>query len=335
MVQVKSRNRKRKRKLSITLSLMMLTILLGAGLFYVLGNKNIFQQGNAVHSVKKELQALNLSSQNNQAPAMDLQLNSSEFLLMKLNTGEVITENAGDERIYPASMTKIMTALLALEKLPDLDQKIQLTEDIYPELYSQNASRAGFEPGEMATVRDLVYGVMLPSGAECCLGLANQITGSEAAFVDMMNQKAAELGLTNTHFTNSTGLHNEEHYSTAKDMAVLLQYSLQNGDFRAVFTSPRHTTTGTNYHPEGFTFASTLFKYTDNLAVTGGELLGGKTGYTSEAGQCLASLANVGGEDYILVTAGAHGNAQEEQLHIQDAFRVYSKLGEAIEAGAR
>ena len=143
------------------------------------------------------------------------------------------------------------------------------------------------------------------------------------------NDKAQELGMKNTHFTNSTGLHDPEHYSTVEDISILLQYALKNEYFRDVFTSSRYSTLPSEQHPEGFTFHSTMFKYMDSTEVTGGEILGGKTGYTEEAGLCLASLAQVNGKEYILVTAKANGTHQTEQFHILDAINVYSQIGEA------
>ena len=186
-----------------------------------------------------------------------------------------------------------------------------------------------FQPGEEVRLKDLLYGVLIPSGAECCLAFADRISGSEEEFVSLMNDKAQELGMKNTHFTNSTGLHDPEHYSTVEDISILLQYALKNEYFRDAFTSSRYSTIPSEQHPEGFTFHSTMFKYMDSTEVTGGEILGGKTGYTEEAGLCLASLAQVNGKEYILVTAKANGTHQTEQFHILDAINVYNQIGEA------
>lgn len=131
-----------------------------------------------------------------------------------------------------------------------------------------------------------------------------------------------------THFCNATGLHNPDHYSTVKDISILLKYALQYEDFRQAFSSSRYSTRPTNQHPDGFTFRSTMFKYMDSTEVVGGEIIGGKTGYTEEAGLCLASLAEVDGKEYILVTAKANGTHQTEQFHILDAINVYSQIGE-------
>lgn len=256
-------------------------------------------------------------------------VNSTNVVLMDAKSGKVIGDLNGDERIYPASMTKIMTAILALESFSDLDREITLSDDIFYALDGQDATQAGFQPGEAVRIRDLVYGVMLPSGAECCLALAEEISGSEDAFVEKMNRKANSIGMKNTNFKDCTGLHDPDHYSTAYDMALLLKYALHNDDFRDVIESHFHSTPGTNVHPDGITYYSTMFKNMSDTTVTGGEILGGKTGYTSEAGHCLASFAQIYDREYILVTAGAAADATGIP-HIQDAKTIYNRLGEAI-----
>lgn len=255
-------------------------------------------------------------------------LYSPYAILVELDSGNVLAEHNSEDKIYPASLTKIMTAVLAIENTDDLSQTVTLPYDIFEPLYEENASMAGFQPGEEATLKDLLYGILLPSGAECCMAFADRIAGSEEAFVDMMNEKAAEIGMSNTHFCNATGLHNPDHYSTVKDISVLLKYALQYEDFRQAFSSSRYSTRPTNQHPDGFTFRSTMFKYMESTEVVGGEIIGGKTGYTEEAGLCLASLAEVDGKEYILVTAKANGTHQTEQFHILDAINVYSQIGE-------
>ena len=230
-------------------------------------------------------------------PATELDVsgvNSSNVLLMDVKSGKVIGNLNGEERIYPASMTKIMTAIVALEAFSDL-----------------------------------VYGVMLPSGAECCLALADEASGSEEAFVEKMNKKAKSIGMKDTHFMDCTGLHDPEHYSTAYDIALLLKYALHNDTFREVAESHFHSTPATNVHPDGITYYSTMFKNMSDTSVTGGEILGGKTGYTSEAGHCLASFAQIYDREYILVTAGAAADATGVP-HILDAKTIYNRLGEAV-----
>ena len=254
------------------------------------------------------------------------ELYSPHAILLRLNDHKVIFENKSDEKIYPASLTKIMTAIVAIENISNLEETVTLPEKIFTDLYTANASMAGFLPGEEVTAIDLLYGTLLPSGADASIGLAFRISGSESEFVRLMNKKAKELGMENTHFANATGLHDDNHYTTVKDIAVLLQYALKNETFRNIFTTVRHSTDNTNLHPGGITFYSTLSTKTNTYEFDGGKMMGGKTGYTDEAGLCLASVAEKGEYEYILVTAGAKGNQYTEQFHIMDAFTVYEKI---------
>ncbi|MCB6544618.1 D-alanyl-D-alanine carboxypeptidase family protein [Blautia glucerasea] len=256
-------------------------------------------------------------------------INSPYAVLMQVRGGRVIGEINGEQQMYPASMTKIMTTIVAIENLKDLDQEITLTNEMFAGLYEQDATQAGFQPGETVRAIDLLYGVMLPSGAECCITLADTISGSEADFVTLMNEKAAKLGMSGTNFCDTTGLHDANHYSTAKDIAVLLKYALRNDTFREIIESPYHSTPATNIHPDGITFYSTMFKNLSDTVVTDGQIMGGKTGYTGEAGHCLASFAEIDGTEYILVTGGASGTGIP---HINDALTVYNRLGAATQA---
>lgn len=251
---------------------------------------------------------------------------SRHALLMDAQTGRVVARKRDSEGAAPASLTKMMTVLLATEALQDLDTPVTLPEDIFPALYAADASMAGFKPGEEVTVRDLLYGAVLPSGAECCETLARLVSGSEEAFVALMNQKAGELGMEHTHFANCTGLTDPEHYSSAADLATLLQAALNNDTFRTVFTTAEYTSSATAQHPQGLHMTSTLLGKLKGTELENGKILGGKTGYTQAAGLCLASLAQVNGKEYILVTLGAPGDHATEQTNITDAVEVYNRL---------
>ena len=258
-------------------------------------------------------------------------LNSQHALLVRESDLAEMMNLGGDERIYPASMTKIMTALLTIENLPDLNETITVPEDIFEELTAQDASVAGFNPYEQPTVRDLLYGVLLPSGADACETLARAVGGSEEGFVAMMNQKAEELGLTNTHFENCTGLHNDNHYSTCRDIAVLMSECLKSDTFREIVTREVYTTEATASHPEGITLYDTMLhrftSYEMSTTLENGAVIeGGKTGFTDEAGQCLVSFAEYGGEEYILVTAEAMTDSGSAVDSIADASTVYGRL---------
>lgn len=272
-------------------------------------------------------------SGSDEIPEGNINLNtlySPYAVLVDLESGNVLAEQNSAVRMYPASLTKIMTALIAIEETEDMEQTTTLPSDIFPSLYEENASLAGFQPGETVTWKDLLYGVMLPSGAECCLTFARQIAGSEGAFVDLMNKKAEELGMNDTHFANATGLQDKKHYSTVRDIAVLLRYALENDTFRQVFTARRYSVPPTAYHSEGFTFYNTMFQAMDNAGISDDDILGGKTGYTEKAGLCLASLAEINDREYILVTAKADGNHYTEPYHVIDAENVYGQIRKKV-----
>lgn len=312
--------RRRKKGLGIFLEALC-TVLVVAGLFFL-------KIDSSRAGLKEQGAAFGGSTSEQAEKVWDgTDLYSPYAILVNLTDGEVLMEKNSRERIFPASLTKMMTAILAVENTDDLDEVILMPESIFGNLYAEGASMAGFQPGEEAKLRDLLYGILLPSGAECCIAFAERIAGSEEAFVEIMNEKALDLGMNDTHFCNSTGLHEEEHYSTVRDMETLLSYALQNQEFRDAFTSSRHSVQPTAYHPEGFTFFSTLFQGMDDGTVFGGEILGGKTGYTEKAGLCLASLARVGEEEYVCVTAKAMGSHDTEPYHIWDAMKAYNQIG--------
>lgn len=251
-------------------------------------------------------------------------LYSHSALLLDLQTGQVLSRKNGDQSIYPASLTKLMTVYLAVKEL-DPQQVITLDEPIFPPLYAQQASLAGFEPGERVSALDLMYGALLPSGAECCVGLAQAMAGSETAFAEQMNREAKNLGMKHTHFVNSTGLQDKDHYSTAEDLALLLDTALEEPLFYQIFTTHSYTATG-SFHPFGLTFTGTLWELPEAESLKNGIILGGKTGYTQEAGLCLASLAEVGGREYLLVTAGAKGDHSTPPYHLYDALTLYGRI---------
>jgi len=329
--------RRRKKRSGMRLFVALLLIVVMASLVY----ESKTPENHQIHEIESDHKTSSYSSYDGatQAPSpkgepdpsvsisLD-KLNSPNAILIRLKDHAILMEKNSEEKIYPASLTKIMTAIVAIENLPDLNEEITLTNSVFRGLYEADASMAGFAPGERVKAIDLLYGAMLPSGAEASIGLADRIAGSEQNFVKMMNQKAAELGMKHTHFANATGLQNENHYTTVKDLAILLTYALQNDTFREIFTSSRHLTDPTNKHPRGITLYSTMFKELNNPKLMDGEILGGKTGYTDEAGLCLASLAKVGKQEYVLITAGANGNHHTEQYNITDALAVYNSIRE-------
>jgi D-alanyl-D-alanine carboxypeptidase (penicillin-binding protein 5/6) len=315
-------HKKRKRVAYIRIISLLFIIILMAGIYKI---NSVFWPYFINRLTRDNIKSLDSEYQNT-LPLDFEELYSPHAILIRLNDHKVIYKNNDDEKIYPASLTKIMTAIVAIENIPNLEEMIILPEKLFTDLYIANATMAGFLPGEEVTALDLLYGTLLPSGADASLGLAIRISGSESEFVKLMNKKAKELGMEDTHFVNVTGLHDGNHYTTVKDIAMLLQYALKNETFRNIFTTARHSTDFTNLHPGGITFYSTLFKKTNTYEFDGGKIIGGKTGYTDESGLCLASLAEKGKYEYILVTAGAKGNQYTEQFHVMDAFTVYENF---------
>ena len=247
-------------------------------------------------------------------------------ILLEAQTGTVIFEKDADRICSPASITKIMTLLLIFEALGQ--GQIHLTDEVVTSEHAQSmgGSQVFLEAGEVQTVETLIKCIAVASGNDAAVAMAEYVCGSEEAFVAKMNEKAAELGMDSTHFVTCTGLHDENHYTTVRDLTKLLSYALQNDTFRQIYCTSEYTTSATASAPEGLHFLSTMFKKMDSPAVNGGEIEGGKTGYTSEAGQCLASLAKVDDVEYILVTAGAPGGPSTEPYHIEDAKTVYNRI---------
>lgn len=275
---------------------------------------------------KDETVVLTEELQNSVVPdpaALKNSIASPYAVLVRVGDGKILFEKNAGERIYPASMTKIMTVLLAIEESPNLTDHITVTQTIFDRMLNEDASMAGFLPGESVSVEDLLYGALLPSGAECCAALAERLQGTEEAFAEQMNLRAAALGLSGTHFTNTTGLHDPQHYSTARDIAALLCAALKNETFRRIFTTDEYTSSPTNLHPQGLSFESTMFYCLNSAQAGKATILGGKVGFTDQAGLCLASLAVQNGTEYVLVTAGVN-NLYRGEIH--DAVAVYSSL---------
>ncbi|MDD6478987.1 MAG: D-alanyl-D-alanine carboxypeptidase [Oscillospiraceae bacterium] len=231
---------------------------------------------------------------------------SKHVIVMDLSDRSVKASRAAFERAYPASTTKIMTLLVAVENITDLTDTFTMSYEITDPLYVEGATVAGFLAGEVINLKDMLYGIILPSGGDASVGVAMKIAGSEKAFVDLMNEKARQLKLKDTNFTNCTGLFNKNHYTTAADMAVILAEALKNPLCREILSTYKYTATPTVQHPEGLKFSSTLFNYMYGTEPEGADILGGKTGFVNESGYCIASFGKKdSGEEYIVVTLEA------------------------------
>lgn len=237
---------------------------------------------------------------------LDLELYSENALLIDLESNTIIAQKNADARIYPASMTKVMTVLVAAEQITDWDATFTMTQSIIDPLFLADASMAGFVHGEEVSMMDLLYGAVLPSGAEATEALAIVCAGSEEAFAELMNEKAQALGLQDTHFVDASGLHDENHYTTLSDMAIIMQAALDNPRCREVLTSVNHTSPATAQNPEGVAMTN-RFLYRIRPQQTGTvDIQAAKTGYTAQAMNCCVSYGIMeNGRAAICVTAHA------------------------------
>lgn len=221
-------------------------------------------------------------------------------IVMEASTGTVLYEKNADEQLYPASITKIMTALLAVEN-SSMDEQVTFSMDA---VYKTEGSGISRDVDEVMSMKDCLYGLMLESSNECAYAIAEHVGGTYDNFVQMMNEKAAELGCTHTHFNNPHGLPDENHYTCARDMALISQESLKNETFRLITSTRRYTIPPTNKHAQE-TYLTNHHKMLNNWRGDSTYLydgcIGGKTGYTSVADSTLVTFAERDGMTLICV----------------------------------
>lgn len=226
-------------------------------------------------------------------------------LLVDLNTGRTVYEQDADERIYPASLTKIMTCLLALEN-GNLSDVVTVSASALEDL-DIDSSVAGLQVGEQMTLENLLYCMMVVSGNDACNVIAEHIAGSITDFVRMMNQRTYELGCLNTHFSNPHGLHDENHYTTARDLSIITQAALKSENFRQIVDTYEYQLPDDNVRqniPKLKTTNMLIYRSMSN-SLYYSRAHGIKTGYTSQAGRCVISEATGDGLDLLGIVCGA------------------------------
>ncbi|QJQ94102.1 MULTISPECIES: D-alanyl-D-alanine carboxypeptidase family protein [Halomonadaceae] len=246
------------------------------------------------------------------------QLAASSWILMDADSGEILLEHNADERLPPASLTKLMTAYLVEHELGRGNISMEDRVNVSVNAWRTGGSRMFIQEGTTVSIQDLLYGIIISSGNDASVAVAEHLAGGEAPFSDLMNQHAMRLGLHNTHFVNATGLPDPEHYSSARDMAILSQYII-------------------NDYPEHYAiYAQKEFTYNDIRQPNRNRLLwrdatvdGLKTGHTNEAGYCLVASAKRDGMRLISVvmgTASEEARAQETQKLFSYGFRYFETL---------
>lgn len=256
-----------------------------------------------------------------------LNYNSKSIYVYNVTDDKEVLGINENKKMPPASLTKIMTVNVALEKISDISEKTRVDFESYRELRKSNSSMAGFYGGEIVTYRDLLYGTILESGGECAETLALSIDNDREAFIRKMNVKASDIGLKNSRFQNPTGLDERNQYSTAKDIGRLLNQSLKDENFRAIFTRRSYISSRTNEHPSGIKMNSTVLKKLNANKSEKFKIIGGKSGTTNEAGRCWATLAVKVEKEYIVIVMGAPmDNKDGEEGQIADTIKILGEI---------
>lgn len=247
-------------------------------------------------------------------------------LIMDATTGKVVFQRNAHQRLAPASTTKVMTAIVALEEgaLSDkvVIQERHLAENPFDE------SVMGLMPGDVVTLEDLLWGLLLPSGNDAARAIADHIGGSMDEFVEMMNEKASVLGLKDTHFANSHGLDEKDHYSSAYDLAVMSRYALKNPTFAGMVATKHHVMEASRelYLQNN----NQLLYLEDRVPVVDGV----KTGLTDDAGDCLVASVTRGGHQVIVVVMGAESRVAAAIPVIDYAFDSFAWVALKPPAGS-
>jgi len=251
------------------------------------------------------------------------EISSSHAIFLDADEKIVLAGKDAFSPIVPASMTKVLTLLVAVEHIDNLEDEFTITQEITDYCFVNDCSNAGFEKGEKVNIKDLLYGTVLPSGADAALGLAFYVSGSQEAFMELMNEKLEELGLSESaHFTNCAGIYEKNHYCTIYDMAIIMEAALQNPVCREVLSTRTYTTSITEQHPEGILLSNWFIRRIEDKD-TGGAAVGGKTGYVEQSGSCAVSFGiDEKGKEYICVTT----NAVSKWTCIDDHAYLYHRF---------
>ena len=256
----------------------------------------------------------------------DVEIHCESVLMINTDNEQVVFEKNADEKRYPASTTKIMTYIVACEHIDDLDNtRIPIKQEVINKLHNTDSSLANVagHVGSTMSAIDLLYSMMVPSGNDAALTLADYVgEGDVGKFVDMMNAKAEELGCENTHFANPDGLHDADHYTTARDLWKMTTYALTLPLFDEICNTTEYYCKGdntplitTNYLIDSARGGQYYYRYARGI----------KTGTTDEAGRCLVTTGSADGNSYMLVLLGAPYKAgvQEEYYTFIDAAALF------------
>lgn len=258
-----------------------------------------------------------------------LDVDCTYAIAVDMDTMQVLYGKAQDQRLYPASITKVLTALTALDHISDLDDQVTVTLEMLEGLEDGTYTLTGLINGETITFRDLLNSALLLSGADSCQALAVSLFGSKEAMVDAMNAKAQELGMENSHFTNTVGMHDEEHYTNAVDLALLMKAAWANEDLRQAMSTKKMSTAESFYHGEGIELYNSWAQQMDISQMSSAYVQGGKTGFTPEAGFCFAAVCQIQGRRVIVITAQSDLK-YEQGASLQEAEEICQYIDEQM-----
>lgn len=255
-----------------------------------------------------------------------INVNSNFALVAEYENGKAtpLLEKNADARMYPASMTKMLTVYTALSHIDDPNQIVTVEAVDLAGLVEADASVAGFTIGQQVTLKEALLGSMLPSGADASNLLARIVSGDVASFVSLMNQTAQEIGMTDSNFVNTSGLYDENHYTTLHDILKLMEVAFANDLFKEIISTLTYSSTDKTLHPQGLTLSSTLSDYSQGDKSKIGYIKGGKTGWVPESGYCLASFSEYKGKLVFVIT----GEAYEYGSQLLDHNSYYKFLFE-------
>lgn len=242
--------------------------------------------------------------------AEDFSITGENIILYNLNDDHVLYSKNADETVEIASLTKLMTALVTIENVSNLNKVVIITEKDFEG--TNGYSKAGFKVGDKVAYIDLLYGIILPSGAEAVNAAVNNTLGYDD-FIAKMNETAKKIGLNNTKFSNPIGKDDENNYSTASDVAKLLKYALKNKTFKKIFTTKTYETS------TKMTLKSTVSSYDDILETN--KITGAKSGFTKKAGRCLASITTLHDVNYLLVVIKS--STEYPYNAVKDSINIY------------
>lgn len=353
------RRRKRRRRLRVLINyalvIFFILLLIGAVTFFLSkdgaknSTKKVNKQSNAIHydlmvknsdkrkkpsekteakeEKEEETSQVFSASEDESTVAISLDSVVSPYaILINSDTGKIVATKNGRERIYPASMTKIMTVYTAAKhiKAESLSEKVTLSHEAVDYAYANDCSTSGFLENEEITVGDLFYGTICPSGGDAAYQLAMYVAGDVDTFIGMMNDEVSNLGLDQTtHFTNPVGIFDEDNYSTPYDIAMILEAAMADEICNKVLTTKVYESKGTELNPEGIIISNLFLRRIEDKEF-GGQILGAKTGYVDQSGSCAASCEKSNsGTTYYCVTAGSSSSWR----CIYDHVDIYSNYG--------